>query len=37
MMEKNIYDAKRDSVYQEPYVDVDEWRERVLSNGSHFP
>ena len=37
MMEKNIYDAKRDSVYQEPYVDVDEWRERVLSNGRKLP
>lgn len=34
---KEIYDAKLDPDYQDPYVDVDEWRERVLPDGTKVP
>ncbi len=37
MKAKEIYDAKRDTAYQEPYVDVQEWRERDLADGTKIP
>lgn len=36
-MQKTIYDAKLDQEYQDPYVDVDEWRERFLPDGTKVP
>lgn len=32
--QKEIYDAKLDQDYQDPYVDIDEWRERKLPDGT---
>ncbi|AJG98237.1 hypothetical protein LF65_01632 [Clostridium beijerinckii] len=34
---KEIYDAKKDLDYKDPYVDIEEWRERVLSDGTTIP
>lgn len=34
---KEIYDAKLDPDFQDPYIDVDERRERVLSDGTKVP
>ncbi len=34
---KQIYDPKTDSQFQSPYIDVDEWRERVLPDGENVP
>lgn len=34
---KEIYEAKKDPAFQKPYVDVDEWRERVLPDGTKVP
>lgn len=34
---KQIYDAKKDPVYQNPYIDVDEMRTRVLEDGRVLP
>lgn len=36
-MGKIIYDAKKDPEYQNPYIDVDEQRERVLPDGTVLP
>lgn len=36
-IQKEIYNAKLDPEYQDPYVDVDEWRERVLADGTRIP
>lgn len=34
---KEIYEAKKDPAFQKPYVDVDEWRERLLPDGTKVP
>ena len=36
-MQKPIYDPKTDPRFQSPYVDVDEWRERPMPDGSVIP
>lgn len=36
-MGKAIYDAKKDPMYSKPYIDMDEERERVLSDGTRLP
>lgn len=36
-MGKEIYDVKLDPDFQEPYIDVDEWRERELPDGTRLP
>lgn len=36
-MKKEIYDAKSDSEYQKPYIDVDETRQRVMPDGDSMP
>lgn len=36
-MNKQIYDAKSDSYYQKPYIDVDELRERPMPDKSTMP
>lgn len=37
LKEKEIYDAKKDSRYQNPYIDVDKMRERELCDGRKIP
>ncbi len=34
---KEIYEAKKDPQFQKPYVDVDEWKERELPDGTKVP
>ena len=36
-MKKEIYDARSDSEYQKPYIDVDETRRRTMPDGSSMP
>lgn len=36
-MGKEIYDARQDLDFQDAYIDVEEWRERRLSDGSNVP
>lgn len=36
-MTKQIYDAKTDPAFQNPYIDADEMRERVLEDGRVLP
>lgn len=36
-MNKEIYDAKSDTAYQKPYIDVDETRRRAMPDGSGMP
>lgn len=36
-MEKEIYNAKLDSEYQKPYIDMDETRQREMPDGSRMP
>lgn len=36
-MKKELYDVRKDSDYEESYIDIDEWRERVLSDGRRIP
>lgn len=35
--QKEIYEVKKDPVFQDSYVDVDEWRERELPDGTKIP
>lgn len=34
---KEIYDAKKDPDFQDPYIDTEEWRKRVLTDGTEVP
>lgn len=34
---KEIYDAKKDPVWNHPYIDLEEERERILSDGARVP
>ena len=36
-MKKELYDVRKDSDYEESYIDIDEWRERVLPDGRRIP
>lgn len=36
-MKKEIYDAKSDPSYQNPFIDVEEWRERETADGRKIP
>lgn len=36
-MSKKIYDPTFDPYFQNPYIDVDEWRERPMPDGSRIP
>lgn len=34
---KTIYDAKKDKDYENPFHDIEEWRERILPGGDKIP